>query len=495
MPDAQARHHHQTRPRRLAVAAAAAILAAAPASFGQTKVSPGFNLFSVQQDIEIGQQSAREAERQLQILSDGSIEDYVDDLVERLGDAAPGHKFPYQGKVVNAREINAFALPGGPLYVNRGLIEAARTEGELAGVIAHEVAHIALRHGTHNASKAYATQAGIGVLGGILTRGKTRTTADIINVVGGLGLNAVFLKYGRDAETQADIVGAQILAKAGYDPMEMAHFFELLRQQRQKDPSRLEQFFSSHPAPADRAARVQQEAKLISAPSTSRESGEFRQVQAELKGMPAGRAARGSAGSQAPQTRSRTGTGRTADVRVDPPSSRFESFRQRQGAFEIDHPDNWRAYEAQDGFGVTIVPEGGVVDSGNGSEAIIYGVIVNHYDPFENTTADRITLDDAMADLVSHIRDGNAHLRASGPPRRETVDGHSARSVVLSGTSPVTGAEERVTVFARQMGDGHVLYALFVAPGRDAAAYSRTFAQMKDSLRVNDDAAHGMDDN
>ena len=488
MLDTRPTHHDRTRNRLLAAATAAAGLALATAAFAQTKVSPGFNLFSVQQDIEIGQQSAREAERQLPLLRDDSVDDYVDDLVERLGDAAPGHKFPYEGKVVNAREINAFALPGGPLYLNRGLIEAARTEGELAGVIAHEVAHIALRHGTHNASKAYATQAGIGVLGGILTRGKTRTTADIINVVGGLGLNAVFLKYGRDAETQADIVGAQMLAKAGYDPMEMAHFFELLRQQRQKDPGKLEQFLSSHPAPADRAARVQQEARLINAPATSRQSGEFREIQAELKGMPAGRSTRGIAGQQAPQTRSRTG--RTAQVRVDPPSSRFVRFQQRDHAFEIEHPDNWRAYAAEGGFGVTIVPEGGVVDSGNGNEAIVYGVIVNHYDPFENTSADRITLDAAVSDLVSHIREGNPHLRASGTPRRETVDGRSARSVVLSGTSPVTGAEERVTVFARQMGDGHVLYSLFVAPGREYATYDRTFTRMKDSLRVNDERAH-----
>ena len=112
------------------------------------------------------------------------MEDYVDDLVERLGAAAPGHKFPYQGKVVNATDINAFALPGGYLYVNRGLIETARSEGELAGVMAHEIAHIALRHSTHNASKARGP-AGIGILGGILTRGKTQTTAQIINPSGG----------------------------------------------------------------------------------------------------------------------------------------------------------------------------------------------------------------------------------------------------------------------------------------------------------------------
>ena len=465
----------------------AAAFALALAASGPTQVKPGFNLFSVQQDIEIGQQSAREAERQLPLLRDGSVDDYIDDLVERLSDAAPGHKFPYEGKVVNATEINAFALPGGPLYINRGLIEAARSEGELAGVIAHEIAHIALRHGTHNASTAYAAQAGLGVLGGILTRGRTRTAADIMNAVGGLGLNAVFLKYSRDAETQADIVGAQMLARSGYDPMDMATFFELLRQQRAKDPGRLEGFFSSHPAPADRAARVQQEAKLLGAPAASRTSGEFRQVQAELKGMPAGRSTRGM-GTQSPQTRRPS---RTGQVRVETPSSRFTRFRQKSGFFEIEHPDTWRAYEAEDGFGVTIVPEGGVADSGNGSEAIVYGVIVNHYDPFENTTADRITLDDAVLDLVEHIRQGNPHLRASGAPRRETLDGHSARSLVLSGRSPVTGAEERVALSARQMGDGHILYALFVAPGQDYATFDRTFTQMKQSLRVDDGAAHG----
>jgi beta-barrel assembly-enhancing protease len=159
------------------------LMALSAVAGAQTQVKPGFNLFSVQQDVEIGKQSAVEAERQLPILKDSSVEDYVNDLVERLGAVAPGHKFPYQGKVVNATDINAFALPGGYLYVNRGLIETARTEGELAGVVAHEIAHIALRHGTHNASKAYATQAGIGVLGGILTRGKTQSTAQIINII------------------------------------------------------------------------------------------------------------------------------------------------------------------------------------------------------------------------------------------------------------------------------------------------------------------------
>jgi len=466
----------------------------------QTQVKPGFNLFSVQQDVEIGQQSADQAERQLPLLNDRSVKDYVDDLVGRLGAAAPGHKFPYQAKVVNATDINAFALPGGYLYLNRGLIETARNEGELAGVVAHEIAHIALRHGTHNASKAYATQAGIGVLGGILTRGKTQSTAQIINLIGGLGLNAVFLKYSRDAETQADIVGTQILSRAGYDPMDMANFFEVLRKQHDRDPGRLAQFMSSHPAPANRSARVQQEARLLGSPGASRSSGRFASVQGELRGMPAGRSmqqiASGQGTSRGGQSTSRGGQtaqrGAPVRVQVATPSSRFSSFRQRNDFFELQHPDNWRAYEAENGFGVTIVPEGGVVETEEGQQSIVYGVIVNHYDPFEGRSAQRTTLDSALTDLTAQIRQSNTHLRSTGSVRREVIDGQAARSLVLSGRSPVTGDEERVTVFARQMGDDHIIYALFIAPGRDYAALSRTFTQMMNSMRVNDNAAHAV---
>ena len=478
------------------------LLALSTVAGAQTQVKPGFNLFSVQQDIEIGQQSAAQAERQLPMLNDRSVEDYVDELVKRLGAVAPGHQFPYQGKVVNATDINAFALPGGYLYVNRGLIEAARTEGELAGVVAHEIAHIALRHGTHNASKAYVTQAGLGVLGGILTRGKTQSTAQIISLIGGLGLNAVFLKYSRDAETQADIVGTQILSRAGYDPMEMANFFEVLRKQHERDPGRLEQFMSSHPSPANRSARVQQEARLLGSPGASRSTGRFASVQRELRGMPAGRSmqqiASGQGTTRGGQT---TGRGQTSPrgaptrVQVAAPSSRFSSFRQRNDFFELQHPDNWRAYEAENGFGVTIVPEGGIVETQDGQQSIVYGVIVNHYDPIEGRTGQRTTLDSALTDLTAQIRQSNTHLRSTGSVRRELIDGQAARSVVLSGRSPVTGDEERVTVFARQLGDEHIIYALFIAPGKDYPALSRTFTQMMNSMRVNDDAAHAVNQN
>src|SRR5687768_6142425 len=147
----------------LASAALALTCSVLPAE-AQTRVKRGFNLFSEEQDIEIGQQSAAEAERQLPILTDRAVEDYVARIGGKLAAQAPGHDFPYRFRVVNQSDLNAFALPGGPIYLNRGVLEAARNEGEIAGVLAHEIAHVSLRHGTHNVSQAYLAQTGLGLL-------------------------------------------------------------------------------------------------------------------------------------------------------------------------------------------------------------------------------------------------------------------------------------------------------------------------------------------
>ncbi|PYQ14926.1 MAG: hypothetical protein DMF80_11095, partial [Acidobacteria bacterium] len=160
--------------RRTALTAVLCVIALPAALLAQaTQVKPGFNIFSEQQDVDIGRQSAAQAERQLPLLNDPRVENYAGQIIRRLAAAAPGAHYPYQIRVVNASDINAFSLPGGFMYVNRGLIEAARSEPELAAVLAHEMAHVALRHGTHQASKAYLTQAGIGILGGLLGNGRS----------------------------------------------------------------------------------------------------------------------------------------------------------------------------------------------------------------------------------------------------------------------------------------------------------------------------------
>lgn len=248
----------------------------------QTQVRPGWNLFSAQQDVEIGYQSAIQAERQLPLVRDADIEGYVNRIGQRLAVNAGGPRFQYRFRVVNDRSINAFALPGGYVYLNRGILENARNEGEVAAVLAHEIAHVALRHGTHQASKAQAASTGLQVLGGILGGRVGGNTARVLNVAGGVGLNALFLKFTRELETQADIRGAQILAASGYSARDMVGFFHQLER---VDRSKKTTWLSHHPAPPDRIARIERERRMLREPSSPRRNtAMLARIQEDLRG-------------------------------------------------------------------------------------------------------------------------------------------------------------------------------------------------------------------
>src|SRR5688572_13157689 len=225
---------------KLMFAGAAAFVPITQTAQGQVTIkrSPtGFNLFSVQQDVDLGRQSALEVEKQVPLLNDARTNTYLTRIISRLAAQSTGTKYPFTIKAVNSTEVNAFALPGGPMYVNRGLVTTAKNEAELAGVLAHEMSHVILRHGTEQASKAYLGQAGLSLLGGLL--GKSGTPSQIINAVGGFGLNAAFLKFSRSDEYEADALGAELMAKAGYDPLAMATMFAMLRAEQGRDPSKL----------------------------------------------------------------------------------------------------------------------------------------------------------------------------------------------------------------------------------------------------------------
>jgi Zn-dependent protease with chaperone function len=463
----------------------------------------GFNLFSLEQDVEIGRQAAAEAEKQLPMLNDRAVNDYLNRIIQRLAAQAPGADYPYQIKAVNATEINAFSLPGGPMYVNRGLIATARSEAELAGVLAHEMAHVALRHGTTQASKAYLGQAGLSILGGLL--GRSNSTSRIINSIGGFGLNAAFLKFSRDDEYEADATGADMMARAGYNPVAMADFFALLRQEQGRDPNKLERFFSSHPPPANRETRIRQLASNLST-TRSADVGSFAIIRSRVSGTTL------ASSPTSPQQTTSTGTvARPIEpitVRVPRPSSSYVSFTQPNGYFTISHPSNWRSF-ASTGFAVSLAPEGGVVELSDGQPIMVYGMIINHYAPFtgaterrerslrrsyvpfEDRTSPRPSLEDATDDLVYQILSTNSYLTTeAGSARAEEIDGARGYSLLLSGRSPVTGETERVSLYTRELTDGHVLYALCVAPSREWSTLDDTCARMLGTLRVDDAAAH-----
>jgi Zn-dependent protease with chaperone function len=494
------RSHNMNSLRQIAARPLAAVIVAMMmlpvVASAQTNIKPGYNVFSPEQDVEIGRQSAAEAEQQLPLVRDAQVNDYVNRIGQRLAANAGGPQFQYQFRVVNSTDINAFALPGGFVYINRGVLDQAKNEGEVAGVVAHEIAHVALRHGTHQASKAYLAQAGLSILGGILGGGGGRS-ADIINAVGGVGLNVLFLKYSRDLETQADVRGAQILAATGYSPNDMVNFFRTLES---VDKSRKTSFLADHPAPPDRIARIQREAQSLHVSASAPQNvAQLNTIKGRLGGVTAqnGTVAQKSAAATSSTARRRTQGGAAQPVQVEAPSSSLRSYTAPSGVYRVSYPSNWSVYQ-QGATGVTFAPKGGIGDV-NGRTEIVYGAIVSHYAPFGNATSrnnlrgsvyeGNVTLEDATNDLLATIQRDSPHLRVIGNSgQRVTMANGSALAASLRGTNPNTGVNERVTIVTRQLADDHLVYLLFVTPDAEASRYTNVLNAMVSSMQV--DAAH-----
>jgi len=184
----------------------------------QTTVSPPDNKYTPAQDVELGHRAASEVRQQLPVLRDENVKSYVEKVGRRLVAAVPPDlrhsEFQYSFDVVNVKEINAFALPGGPMFVNRGMLEAAQNEGQVAGVMAHELSHVILRHGTAQASKATKYEIGeiAGAVIGAIIGGRV---GNVVAQGTQFGLGTAFLRFGREYERQADIEGSHLMARAG----------------------------------------------------------------------------------------------------------------------------------------------------------------------------------------------------------------------------------------------------------------------------------------
>jgi predicted Zn-dependent protease len=252
---------------------------AASGVVGGSRVSPGFNLFTYEQDIELGRASAEETAREVRLVADERVQAFVARVGARLAAHAPGYEFPYQFAVVDAPEVNAYAFPGGYVFVNTGAIEAAATEGELAAVLAHEIAHVALRHGTNQASKAYLTKAGLGLVD-VLTGGRETALGQYVERAGGACAEVLFQKFGRSSETEADLEGARLMAAAGYDPRDMARFFEKLGE---TGGARSTEALSDHPDPRSRVAAINEAVAALPIPRTkARDTEEFRLIKRRI---------------------------------------------------------------------------------------------------------------------------------------------------------------------------------------------------------------------
>lgn len=234
-------------------------------------------LISVNDEIALGRQAQQDVRRQVPEVRDSLVANYISSLGRRIAAQADGPRYPYSFDVANYREINAFALPGGPIWIHRGAIDAAQNEAQLAGILAHEVAHIANRHAADQITKGTFANAGLGVLVALLGNG---TGSKIAQLGAGIAAQSAMMKFSRDAEREADAKALGYMKRAGYDPRGMVEFLQVLRARQGRDPHSVQTFFASHPAPGERVAKLQQEANRLA--GGRRDSASFNQVQARL---------------------------------------------------------------------------------------------------------------------------------------------------------------------------------------------------------------------
>jgi beta-barrel assembly-enhancing protease len=452
---------------------AALVLVSALAG-AQTKIAPPKNSYTPAQDVELGREAAAEARKQLPILRDDNVSSYVEDIGRRLTAAIPADlrhpEFRYTFEPVNVREINAFALPGGPMFVNRGMIEAAHTEGEVAGVMAHELSHVILRHGTAQASKAQKYQIGQvagAVLGAIVGGG----WGQIISQGSQFGLGTAFLRFSREYERQADILGSQIMARSGYDPRDMANMFKTIEKEGGAGGP---QWLSDHPNPGNRVAYITKEAESLRVQNPVRDTRAFTQVQAHLKQMspaPTTEQATRNAGNRPAGT---SGEGRAPTGRVPAPSSSYRTYTEGN-MFKVSVPSNWREIPTQ--TAVTFAPEG-AYGQANGQNVFTHGV---EFGATRNETHD---LETATKDLLDALAQSNPGLRRASGSDRISVAGRAGLRTALSNSQSVTGEPESIVVITTQLRDGNLFYAVAVAPQNDFNGYRNAFDRVIRSIQL-----------
>ena len=395
-------------------------------------------------DIQLGKEYAAQIEQQMHVVSNEELTGYINRVGKRLVDSGLlDRDFPYTFKVVEESSINAFALPGGPMFVHTGLIAAADNEAQMAGVLAHELSHVSLRHGMSSSSKSQ-TVSGLGslagaVLGGLIGGGLGDLAAQGAQV----GTQAWATKYSRTAESEADLLGAYAMAKAGYNPNELAAFFGKLEKEMGGDPGKTAQWFSSHPNPGNRNIAIQDQTPYMAqGPYTASEGdlAHMRQVVASLpKSAAPGISARAvAANSPAP------------DFKIS------QNYRQiSTGGFSLSAPDNWQAGNDSQSGQLLILPDGGPVEGGG----IGAGILVGTHQP-KNAK----TLQDAHQELLQALSDQNqGQMKADGSPQSQKVGGQNGLVSRMTSPSPYKNDTEHDYVVSVPY-QNQLLYFIFIGP-------------------------------
>ena len=442
----------------------------------QTAVKLPKNRYTPQQDVELGREAAAEVRQQYPVIEDKRIAGYLGRLGDRLVAAAPPELkepvYEYSFTPVNLKEINAFALPGGPMFVNRGMFDAAASEGEVVGVMAHELSHVLLRHGTANASKAQNPWLQLGQIAGAIGGAVVGGAAGSAIAQGSqFGLGTLLLKYSRDFEKQADLLGAQIMARAGYDPRALGRMFETIERES-KGGGGGPQWMSSHPNPGNRTQYINKEADLLTIASRADER-EFEPIKAAFASLPAPRSmsdparGRGGSGGEAPASVG------TPGQPVPAPSAQYRNIAGGK-VFEAAVPTNWTSVGSNNS--IKVVPQNGYGQL-NGQTVFSHGV------EFGVIKAGSRDLREATNAWLKAVAQSNPDLRMAGTQQTVRISQRSGLATPLLNPSPL-GGQERIGLYTTFLVDGTLFYYLTIVPEDDAQAFAETFRRIGESIRL-----------
>ena len=461
------------------------------------------NSFTVQQEIAEGNKVAAQVYQQMPVLPENDpLTRYIQQLGAKLVANAPpspgtNQRWPFNFHVVASEDINAFALPGGSVFVNLGTIQAAETEAQLAGVMAHEISHVVMRHSTCNLSKQrkYGLAAGLGQIGAQILLGSGALGSAASQAIG-LGAGLSFLRMSRDDEKQADLLGTNILYNAGYDPRGLPQFFETIQAKYGAGGAQL---LSDHPNPGNRTEYVNAEIQTLPPRSGGTvTTAQFKQIHTVAQAQHALNAKEVQAGSWKGSGRYASGPGNNgavipasatpngspqastpvprtrASLGLDAPLTPLQA-----DLFTLRYPSAWQ--RSDNAGSVTLYPPGGAGDQG-----IIYGALIDTAKDIV-AVSDAATLSQATAQLVQKLLQQNQGLSQATDVQDLTVGGRLANSVELRGHSPLmqNGSPliERDWLVTIARPDRTLSYLVFVSPDRDFPMLKPTFVSILASFR------------
>ncbi|MBM3761346.1 MAG: hypothetical protein FJW36_13995 [Acidobacteria bacterium] len=430
--------------------------------FGQAaklkEIKPGMNFFKKDQDIQMGKEYAQQIEQQYDVLAPGPLTDYINFLGQKIAQQPQAGGFPYVFKVVNDPTINAFALPGGPVFINSGILLNAENEGQLMGVVAHEVSHIALRHSTNQVSRSMLIQLPA-MLAGAYGQAKGGLTGMLAQIGVGLGANGLLMKFSRGAEQQADLLGARMMAQVGYNPIEMARFFETLEAKSGRGKSGPD-FFSSHPNPGNRSKYVSEEVTLLPQRDFKADTGRFEKMKLLAKNLPEPKKKAGAVPNQPEKNQdgSRTWTGEN---------------------FQVSYPGEWLGLGEPKSPTVTIAPREVIKQEGNNVQ-IGLGVVIAHYEDEDG----RFDFKADTQKLIQQVMQQNPTMGRTMPPiNQHQINGRNVYVAKLTSKSSLDGGNEIDTIVTMEH-RGTMLYMVFIAPERQMQQVQRDFDAILNSLRL-----------